>query len=96
MSKTVLIPLEDRNRLTSSGSKEDLIKEIWMTFKDVLGETSKTSELVLQIKDELWQGLFVDVMDQDIPDRSVLKAKVKVKSKAIQPELVCIYLHFVL
>ena len=72
MAKTVLVSLEERNRpVTFSGAKENLLEEIRVVFKDQL---ASEEDVYLQIKDESWGGIFVDFLNQEIPDRSILKA----------------------
>ena len=60
MAKTVLVSLEERNRpATFSGAKENLVEEIRVVFKDQLA----SEDVYLQIKDESWGGIFVDVLN---------------------------------
>ena len=61
MAKTVLVSLEERNRpVTFSGAKENLVEEIRVVFKDQL---ASEEDVYLQIKDESWGGIFVDVLN---------------------------------
>ena len=90
--KTVLVSLDDRNRpVTFTGNKQELLKEIKTVFKDLLGD----SQVFLQVKDENWGGIFIDVLEQEIPDKSVLKAKrvvvanPEVNVGSVQLEQVC-------
>lgn len=75
--KTVLVKLETvsgcRNRpIAFKGGKKELILATEEKFKDVL---VMDGELYMQILDESWgDGVFVDLLDQNISDRSVLKA----------------------
>ena len=72
MAKTVLVSLDERNRpVTFSGTKEDLLEEIRVVFQDQL---THEDDVYLQIKDESWEGIFVDVLEQEIPDSSIIKA----------------------
>ncbi len=77
--KTVLVKLESlsqqgtRNRPVSfSGGKEELLCATKEKFSDIL---SKDGDIYLQMLDDSWSdGVFVDLQDQDISSRSVLKA----------------------
>ena len=61
MAKTVLVSLEERNRpVTFSGAKENLVEEIRVVFKYQL---ASEEDVYLQIKDESWGGIFVDVLN---------------------------------
>lgn len=42
-------------------------------FTDVI---TPTDGVFLQIKDETWGGMLIDLVYQDVPDRSVLKANI--------------------
>ena len=42
-------------------------------FTDVI---TPTDGVFHQIKDETWGGMFIDLVDQDVPDRSGLKANI--------------------
>ena len=75
-----------------SGSNQQLCTAVRNAFADVL---SPTDEIFLQIKDETWGGMFIDLVDQDVPDRSVLKANITAESqapKATCDQGVCLYL----
>lgn len=77
--KTVLVKLETlsqhgtRNRpVTFSGGKEELLCATKDKFGDIL---SKDGDIYLQILDQSWgDEVFVDLQNQDIPSRSILKA----------------------
>ena len=77
MEKTVLLQLQtssgSRNRPVSFiGGKKELLSATKAKFSDVL---SKDGELFLQIRDESWgEDVFVDLMDEDIPERAMVKA----------------------
>ena len=72
--KCVLICTGERKRpVTFTGSKEQLLTAIKDAFSDVV---KPESNIFLQIKDEAWGGMFVDLRDEDNPDRSILKAVV--------------------
>ena len=62
-----------RNRPVSFiSSKKKLLSATEAKFSDIL---SKDGELFLQIWDESWgKDVFVDLMDQDIPERATVKA----------------------
>ena len=71
VTKTVLVSLGERTRpVTFSGSNQALMEAILVVFKDVLGDQG----VYLQLKDESWGGVFVDVQEQEIPDRGIIKA----------------------
>ena len=75
--KTVLVQFETsyglRNRpVTFSGGKEELLLATKLTFSDVL---SNSGEIYFQIQDDSWgAGFFVDLQNQEIPSRAILKA----------------------
>ena len=80
-TKKVLVCLGDRKREVSFLSKDDepdgknLLKETVKVFSDVLVEENDKDSLVLQLKNEEWDGDFIDVVSMmSIPDKSVLKA----------------------
>lgn len=69
--KAVLVSFKERNRVVHfSGS--DLLPAVREVFSDVLDETV---QLVLQLKDESWGGVFIDLQDRLdlVQDRSVLR-----------------------
>ena len=75
--KTFLVKLEtaagDHNRpISYSGGRDELLSATKDTFSDIL---TIDSEIYLQILDESWgQGIFVDLQDQEVQTRSVIKA----------------------
>ena len=71
-AKAVLVSLHERNRVVYfSGSKRgDLLPAVETAFADLLGNSENW---VLQLKDDNWGGVFIDLQDQDIPERSVLR-----------------------
>ena len=78
--KKVLVCLGERKREISFISKDDapdgnsLLKEAVKAFHDVLDD-EKAARLLLQLKNEDWDGDYVDVVGvMSIPDKSVLKA----------------------
>ena len=54
-----------------------LQKEIPNVFSDVLSETS-TDQIVLQLKDEEWNGMFVDFTQDEVQDKNVYRVFIKV------------------
>lgn len=68
LAKTVLVIFNDRRRPVKF-SGEELKEQVIQVFSDVL---PKEVDTYLQIKDETW-GTFIDLQDQHVPDRSVLK-----------------------
>ena len=77
--KTALVCLGDRKRevaFASKGGREALIRAVREVFNDVLSDDDDSDEqLLLQIKNEEWNGEFVDLVSE-VPDRSVLKVVV--------------------
>ena len=70
MERSVLVHFELHARPVSfTGGKDELIQAIRTAFSDVLAADDK---VFLQIHDESW-GVFIDLLSQDIPERSVLK-----------------------
>ena len=79
--KAVLVSMGDNNRVVAfsrtsaePGDCEALKLVIKATFSDVLlpGQT-----FFLQIKSEEWGGVFIDLLEKEIPDKSVIKAVVR-------------------
>jgi hypothetical protein len=71
--KTVLVHFNERVRpVKFNGGKDDLAASVCAAFADVF-EVQSTS-ILLQIKDEEWEGEFVDLLDQPIPHKSRIKA----------------------
>lgn len=74
--RTVLVVFGERSRqvfFKASGTysvKEVLMRAITETYRDVVGD----SKLFLQIKDDSWGGMFVDLQEQEVTDRSVIRA----------------------
>ena len=77
VEKTVLVRLQtlsgSRNRaVTFRGGKKELLCATKEKFSDVLFQES---ELYLQIKDDSWgDDVFLDLEDQEIPEKAVLIA----------------------
>ena len=66
--KTVLVCFKEHKRLlTYSGSRDELKERVYQVFQDVI---SSDTNFFLQIKDQEWDGVYLDLLDQDIPDRS--------------------------
>ena len=78
----VLVCLEtsngSRNRAVKfSGKKEALVPAIKSCFSDIL---ASDAELILQIRDDSWGAdVFVDLIEQNVPDRAVIKVLQKQK-----------------
>ena len=71
-TRTVLVSFNERRRpVTFQGGKAGLIEAFKAAFVDVLNPLH--SKLVLQIQDHNWGGAYIDLLDQDIPDRSYVK-----------------------
>ena len=73
--KQVLVCLLDHKRALlikeKNVSATELKVRVEQLFADVLGK--QVGEFFLQLKDESW-GEWVDLIDQTIPDRAVLRA----------------------
>ena len=83
--KTVLVQLGERVRpvVIAPGDGDDVARATVATctvFRDVL---SPADEIVLQLKDEEWGGIFIDKLQGDIPSQSVLKAVVIPQVRAL-------------
>ena len=82
-TKSVLVCFGERKRpvtLTNNSSVNDIKLAIVNEYQDVLPRSTSSTDqsvadrLVLQIKSEDWDGVFVDLKDDaDVPDRSVLR-----------------------
>lgn len=71
-TKTVLVSFKDRKRpVVFAGGVQELQQKVFRQFSDVLPQGLATN-IYLQIKDESW-GTEVDIIDQDIPDGSIIK-----------------------
>ena len=74
MSSTVLVTFGQHTRPVSFDHESgytSLLQKIQSTFN------TSSERLIIQIKDENWGGLYIDLLpSQDIPDRSVLKVLV--------------------
>ncbi len=58
-----------------------------VAFKDVLGSVDPS--LFVQLSDDLWGGLFVDVLDDtEVPYRPVLKG-VETRSQSVRTNIFC-------
>lgn len=69
--KAVLVSFKDRNRVVHfTGS--DLVPAVREVFSDLL---SDAADIVLQLKDESWGGVYIDLQDRIhlVQDRSVLR-----------------------
>ncbi len=79
LEKTVLVQLQtitgNRNRpITFTGGSQELVTATKERFKDVL-KNGLGSDVYLQILDKSWgEEMFVDIVDQDIPARSTIRA----------------------
>lgn len=86
--KTVLVSLNERNRVVEfSGSlMSDFVCTVKDAFADVL---KKPAHIVLQIKDENWGGVFIDVQSMEaIKDRSILRVIVEERNnEEVNPSL---------
>ena len=77
--KKVLVCLRERREVTfsSGGGKEgdisSLLDAVAKVFADVLPAEDPTHQLILQKKNEDWDGEFIDAVGE-IPDKSVVRA----------------------
>ena len=72
----------------SSSSLEALRAAVLSQFSDVL--PAAKCDLLLQIKDDNWGGMFVDIVEgHSIPDRSVVKVVVEATQEIEAPPQVC-------
>ena len=93
----VLVGLETpngiRNRpLKFNGQKSALIARVRERFADIL---PSDVELVLQIRDDSWgTDVYVDLLDQPIPDRAVIRLLiVEMQKDKVQVSLLFDHLH---
>ena len=73
----------------SGSSLSDLVNVVKEAFKDLIDETA---QLVLQLKDENWGGVFIDVQDIEVvKDRSVLRVLMQKRNneKVLKFGLLC-------
>ena len=82
---TVLVKFQttsgtSRNRpVIFSGSKIDLVRQTRHTFSDII--VAEDSDIYFQLEDQTWgPGVLVDLLDQEVEDRSILIAFEKVFS----------------
>ena len=82
---TVLVKFQttsgtSRNRpVIFSGSKIDLVRQTRHTFSDIV--VAEDSDIYFQLEDQTWgPGVLVDLLDQEVEDRSILIAFEKVFS----------------
>ena len=82
---TVLVKFQttsgtSRNRpVIFSGSKIDLVRQTRHTFSDIV--VAEDSDIYFQLEDQTWgPGVLVDLLDQEVKDRSILIAFEKVFS----------------
>ena len=72
--KTVLVSLLEHTRPLSIPVDGDLKQHVKNLFSDVI-QAHAVADFFLQLKDENW-GVFVDLLNQQIPDRAILRAQV--------------------
>ena len=62
--------------------EEALVPAIKSCFSDIL---ASDAELILQISDDSWGAdVFVDLIEQNVPDRAVIKVLQKQNNKQVQ------------
>ena len=69
-TKTVLACFKDHKRCVTLGGGQDELKEVYHVFQDVL---SASTIFFLQLKDHEWEGVYIDLLKQDVPDRSWIR-----------------------
>ena len=66
---------KEQTRNVFRHKKKNLLEDFRIVFQDHL---AREDDVYLQIKDESWRGggggIFVDVLEQEIPNRSIIKA----------------------
>ena len=73
--KTVLVSLLGHTRpLSISACGSGLKQRVKQLFCDVV-QGHNVADFFLQLKDENW-GQFMDLLDQQIPDRAVIRAQI--------------------
>lgn len=95
--RCVLVGLETANGVRNrpvkfSGQKSALIASVRERFADIL---PSDAELVLQIRDDSWgTDVYVDLLDQPIPDRAVIRLLiVDMQKEKVQVSLLFNPLH---
>ena len=64
---------------------ESLVEAVKIVFSDVIGTNS---ELILQLKSEVWKGEFVDIGETDvIADEAIVRAIIKEEPSKVRIEL---------
>ena len=87
--KKVLVSVGENRRIVSfsstpaSSDAEILSKAIKETFGDVL---KSGQEFYIQVKNEEWGGLFLDVLDQEIVDKAVINVLLKPQTREVSCE----------
>lgn len=81
VSYKALVLLGENTRVVYYNTTNDLKDNILQTFKNVIED----HDFFLQVKSEEWGGLFVDLNnDEQVPDKSVIKAVIKPKKKQVK------------
>lgn len=63
-----VVPIPCEN---SSSTERDLLEEsVAKEFRDLISENDR---ICLQLKDEEWDGMFVDFREDVVPDRSIFR-----------------------
>ena len=74
---SVLVCVGERRRPLKTSSSFLALKEaVLAEFMDILPVERDRCELLFQRKDDSWEGVFVDIVEEPIPDRSVVKVSV--------------------
>ena len=69
--KTILVNFKEHKRvLTYSGDGDELKERVYQVFQDVI---PTGTNVFLQIKDQEWDGVYLDLIDQDVPDKSWIR-----------------------
>ena len=86
--KRVLVGVESINRPNRPVTSKDLENAIIKTFSDRLQGTNEShKELIIEIKDEEWDGLFVHLVDQVVADKSFPPVAHKIVVCAVEQNL---------
>ena len=69
-------PITFQTQESTKKTREVILDSIKCSFSDQLSDLVGRT-LILQVCDDDWGGAFVDLLTQDVPDRSILQVVVK-------------------
>ena len=77
--KRVVVQLGSFNRVIQVGSNEKNEREALVKrIREIFGERiADDDHVTLQIKDQEWEGMYIDFFENEVPDRAVLKVIVE-------------------